>query len=185
MRAFLLFLSSLLTAFCFSIRANDAATIRFLADEVVAADVAASDVIADDADDDTAVAGDVSRYAFAIETPKAAVTGVAIMRADSTQIVGSLVNEFGVSAIDFIYNRKKDKVKLVNVVSFLNKWYIKLVLKNDIKLCLHVLYDIPYKPQKNYDIELSPEKIKVTNRKRKIIYSFSDLPQAPEYETEE
>lgn len=126
------------------------------------------------------------RYSFQIETEKASISGIMILHVTDEEIIGSMINEFGVSAIDFIYNRKKDKVKLVNVVCFLNKWYIKLVLKNDIKLCIHVLFDIPYKENKNYLIEASDDTVSIFNKKRKLRYSFSPL-TSPElqYDTEE
>lgn len=124
------------------------------------------------------------RYAFEITTPKAAITGIMIVKETDNEILGSMFNEFGVSAIEFRYDKKKDKIKLVNVIGFLNKWYIRMTLKKDIRLSLHILFDIPYKPNKNYVITDIENGCKLANKKRKLTYTFNRIP-APEYDTEE
>lgn len=126
-----------------------------------------------------------SRYTFQIETPKAIVTGVMLLKETSDEIVGSMVNEFGVSAIDFIYNKKKNNLKLLNVVSFLNKWYIKMVLKKDLRLSIQLLKNIPHKNAKNYEIEQTDYSLSVLNVKRKLKYTFNVMEtELPTYETE-
>lgn len=116
------------------------------------------------------------RYAFEITTPKAAITGIMLVKEIDREIIGSMVNEFGVSAIDFIYDKNKDKIKLQNVVGFLNKWYIKMVLKKDIRLALHLMYEIPYKADKNYDIAINaPDGYVIQNKKRKLTYTFNRI----------
>lgn len=113
------------------------------------------------------------RYAFQLDTPKAALSGVMITREDSTRIIGSMINEFGISALDFIYTKCNGKVRLDNVVGFLDKWYIRRVLKADIGLCVRILAEIPYKKSKQYEISVTPSETKVTNTKRHITYTFS------------
>lgn len=126
-----------------------------------------------------------SRYAFQIETQKAAVTGIMILKETADEIAGSMVNEFGVSAIDFIYNKKKDSIKLLSVVSFLNKWYIKKVLKKDLKLSIQLLTDLPGKQPKNYEIDQMDAYLIILNIKRKIKYTFNIMEsESPAYETE-
>ena len=44
-------------------------------------------------------------------------------------IVGTVVSEMGMKAFDFTYDHGKAKV--LNVVAFLNKWYIRRVLRKD------------------------------------------------------
>lgn len=128
---------------------------------------------------------DPHRCAFVLETSNACLTGILITKESEETIDGSMINEFGVSAIDFTYNRTSDKLKLVNVIGFLNKWYIKRVLKNDIKLCLHSLYNIPDTKTDGYIIERTDSSISVINGKRKLKYSFSTLsPDSPSDETE-
>lgn len=48
-------------------------------------------------------------------------------------VKSSIVNEFGVSALDFTYHPVSHKVKIISVMGKLNKWYIKRLLKRDLK----------------------------------------------------
>jgi len=77
--------------------------------------------------------GDRTRYAVQIDFTKAYISGVCIMLNDGEIIKASVVNEFGVSALDFTYNMTNRKVKILNVMGKMNKWYIKKVLKKDLK----------------------------------------------------
>lgn len=49
-------------------------------------------------------------------------------------IVGTVVSEMGLKVFDFTY--AKGKAKVLNVVAFLNKWYIRKVLKKDLAYIL-------------------------------------------------
>ena len=49
-------------------------------------------------------------------------------------MVGTVVNEMGMKAFDFTFDRGKAKV--LNVVAFLNKWYIRKVLRKDLAYIL-------------------------------------------------
>lgn len=105
---------------------------------------------------------------------KGYVSGILVANEDGDNIYCSMINEFGVSALDFIYNKKKRKIKLLNVVSFLNKWYIKRVLRDDLQYCMHQLYGIPYgKSEKQYLSVKEENKIIVDNIKRKLTYTFT------------
>ena len=59
--------------------------------------------------------------------------------------------------MDFTYDIKKDKVKLMYVMNTLNKWYIKRVLKKDLKEVMHLM--------QNGENEYR-------NNKRKLYYQF-------------
>ena len=67
------------------------------------------------------------------------VTGICVI--DSVAdggLVGTVINEFGAKAFDFTYNNK-GKVKVLNVVAFLDKWYIRCVLRRDLAKILPTL----------------------------------------------
>lgn len=115
------------------------------------------------------------KMAFRIEMQKGYVSGIMICAETEDAINGSMVNEFGISAIDFTYSKEKGKVKLINVGSFLNKWYIKKVLKDDINFALHILYGMPYKKNHHYEVTRDGEMVTIFNTKRKIKYTFSPL----------
>lgn len=116
-----------------------------------------------------------NRSIFEIEMEKGHISGILITKDYNDRIVGTMINEFGVSALSFIYDKNKDTIKLQDVMSMLNKWYIKRVLKSDLNYCIHVLYDIPYKSSKVHIISKKNDKTTVTNTKRKIAYSFQPI----------
>lgn len=115
------------------------------------------------------------RHAVTIDTGKGGISGIMVTRESDDAINGCIVNEFGISALDFIYDRKKDKLKLTYVVSFLNKWYIKKVLAGDIRYCIRLLYGITEGKARHYRVEETDGITRVTNTKRKISYTFSPL----------
>lgn len=150
MRIFLLFLSSII-AFCFSLKAEN------------------------DVTEDLELSSR-SRYAFDLQTEKASVSGILILNSEDREVKGAMINEFGVTVLAFSYDRKKDTVKLNDVVSFLDKWYIKMVLKNDLKIMIHTLFNIPFrKIPKGYDIKKDDDFYVIYNLKRKLTYTFSPL----------
>lgn len=149
MRVFLLFLSSLVTLLTFNLNTNDA--------------------------DSNMPSSPLQRHTFQIETSKVFISGILLVSEDDEHINGSMINEFGVSAIDFSYSKKKQKVKLLNVISFLNKWYIKRVLKNDIRFCLHTLYDTPFDKKHSYEVNHTVDSVTIINTKRHLKYTFSPL----------
>lgn len=105
--------------------------------------------------------GERVRYEFMIEMPKAYVSGILIMaKTDPDKVDASLVNEFGFSLMDFSYDEKKDKVKLVNVTKKLDKWYIKRTLRADLR---HVMRTMREGDDRYVD------------KKHKITYSFTLL----------
>lgn len=131
------------------------------------------------------VLSDTQRYTFQIETPKAFLSGVLMTKAQDDSIIGSMVNEFGVSAIDFSFSIKKDKLKLINVVSFLNKWYIKKTLDSDLKFIIHQIYHLPWKNKHHYIVESVDDSITILNSRRKLKYVFTPLIALANYDTEE
>lgn len=90
---------------------------------------------------DSAAVADSSRLTFTalIETPKASISGICLLVQDSDTIKGAIVNEFGITALDFVYTRKDDKVRLVSAAPMLNKWYMRPVITADIRELLHAL----------------------------------------------
>ena len=77
--------------------------------------------------------GDRAEYNASITMQKGGLSGVCILVQDSDSIKGAVVNEFGVSLLDFIYDCREDKVLLKSVISMMDKWYIRKVLEADLK----------------------------------------------------
>ncbi|WP_301869041.1 hypothetical protein [Bacteroides caecimuris] len=124
------------------------------------------------------------RCVFDIQMEKGHLSGILISQNQEDAIIGTMVNEFGITALSFIYAKSSEKIKFENVIGFLNKWYIKRVLKGDIKYCLHVLYGMPTKENKNYQVSQESAMVTITNKKRKISYSFSPLVEESEDDEE-
>lgn len=120
-------------------------------------------------------ASHLQRYAFEISLQRGHITGILVTRTVNDEIIGTMVNEFGVTALSFVYNVKKNKIKLIDVLPMLNKWYIKQVLKNDLKYCVDIIYALPAKKKKNYVVGESGGCMSVTNSKRKITYTFRPI----------
>lgn len=104
--------------------------------------------------------GDKVRSSAMIEMPNGYVSGVCVMYNDGTDVKASIFNEFGISAIDFVYYPLKDKVKLVSVIKMLDKWYIRKLLKSDLRKVVH---------------RLRQGEGEYRNEKYKIDYKFSPL----------
>ena len=83
--------------------------------------------------------GERMRYAAYIEMPKAYLSGICVLLHDGDEVKGCLFNEFGVTALDFTYCLKKQKVRLHDVLPMLDKWYIRRVLKKDLRQLLGLL----------------------------------------------
>jgi len=76
--------------------------------------------------------GEHIKYSAYIEMQRAYISGICVLQNENNVIKGCLFNEFGLTAIDFSYNLKRQKVKLHSVFKILDKWYIRRVLRKDI-----------------------------------------------------
>jgi hypothetical protein len=83
--------------------------------------------------------GERQRYGIQIDFGKASVSGVCMMLMEDGMIKGSIVNEFGVSFLDFTYSPAADRVQLVSVIAMLDKWYIRKTLRKDLRGLMHSL----------------------------------------------
>lgn len=83
--------------------------------------------------------GDTANYEMQIDARGNFISGICMMVLDEDKIKCSIINEFGVSIIDFTYNTEKDKVKLHYVFKTLNKWYLRRVLRRDLKRIIAIM----------------------------------------------
>lgn len=77
--------------------------------------------------------GERMRYDAYIQLPRAYVSGICILLREGDSVKGSLFNEFGITALDFTYCLRKQKIKLHSVMPIMDKWYIRRVLKKDLR----------------------------------------------------
>lgn len=75
--------------------------------------------------------GQIVRMNANIEFRRGGMSGICALRQDNGMFKGCLFNEFGISALDFIYDRNAHRVRIVHAIAMLDKWYIKRVLRQD------------------------------------------------------
>ena len=85
--------------------------------------------------------GESIRFTAYIEMEKGYVSGICILHRDGDTVHGSLFNEFGITALDFTYRLERKKVKLHTVMPMMNKWYIRKVLKKDLRQLMTGLHN--------------------------------------------
>ena len=106
------------------------------------------------------------RFSTFIETPRASISGICVLVTDSSEVRGSLFNEFGITALDFTYLPSKNKVRLHSVMSALDHWYIRRILRRDLRQIVPSLISTP---SQSLNLKIS-----------QISYSFTPLPNDPE-----
>jgi len=115
--------------------------------------------------------GDRAKYDVKIDIRKAYISGVCMMVNDEGIIKASIMNEFGLSAMDFTYDTNKKKVKILSVMSKMNKWYIKKVLKKDLKQMMDLLrQDIFTYENKKYQITYTFKPLNNETKDKSIHY---------------
>jgi hypothetical protein len=77
-----------------------------------------------------------NEYRLVLETPKANITGIFLAKQMDGVWKGAILNEFGMKVLDF--ESSPNKCKLLNVISFINKWYIIKVVASDIQFIMEV-----------------------------------------------
>jgi len=124
------------------------------------------------------VAGDsvvYREYMFLMQARGHELTGVCIVNEDPVgETTGTIVNEFGVKAFDFVI--KNGKAKVFNVIKPLDKWYIRRVIRGDIAFTFqHIKQGKDLTVKKRVISFEEKGDIKVENKKYKIRYTFTPI----------
>lgn len=129
-------------------------------------------VVVDTVVTDTA---EVRQYNLLLEAGPHQISGVCVMKmASPTEVIGTVINEFGLTAFDFEYNGKK--TKLSNLPPFLDKWYIRKVLQGDMSFFFSNLPKQKDVWKISRKITFSPDgEIHLTNIRFKIKYTFTPI----------
>jgi hypothetical protein len=118
--------------------------------------------------------GNTLKYNISIQRKDMSITGICIMKNTGSDILGSVVNEFGIKAFDFDYNINEKKVELDNVVGFIDKWYIRKILKDDLEFLFS--YSNNMEKDKSISITILDDKsIEMDNDKYHLKYTFTPL----------
>lgn len=115
--------------------------------------------------------GRMDRYKVQIDIQEAYLSGVCIIRDVEGLLTGAVVNEFGVSAVTFRYNKTKDKVKILSLAAALKRPGVKVLLKNDLRNIMreYCISEVGFKTVYIYE-----------NPKYRMKYNFTPI----DYETD-
>ena len=134
----------------------------------------------------------INRYQVSIQVRGNNITGMCMLKKSDEGWRGTLINEFGVKAFDFIVT--STKCELLHTISMLNKWYIRRTIADD----LHFLVEIDNpnvsfqtkttRIEQDGTLMISMKKKKsitrstdnsltLNNLKRKIVYSLNKIPE--------
>lgn len=80
--------------------------------------------------------GQRMEYMVTLNFGRAHFSGICVMKCLHGEIVGTLMNEFGLRAFDIRYNPHRGRVMLTNLLDLLDRWYIRKTLRRDLKLLL-------------------------------------------------
>ena len=102
-------------------------------------------------------------YRIALKMPDNSITGFCILKKNGDEWRGSLLNEMSVKAFDFVVT--DEKCELLNVISLMDKWYIK----NTIAADLHFLFNVDNLKSPFYKrlVRFEQNGMKVVNDKKK------------------
>ena len=102
-------------------------------------------------------------YRVVLKTPDNSITGLCILKKSGDEWRGTLINEMGAKAFDFVVTDKK--CELLNVISMMDKWYIKKTVAAD----LHFLFNVdnPEAPFHQQLERFEQDEMKVVNYRKK------------------
>lgn len=112
------------------------------------------------------------------------LTGVCIIKTDEEGSRGAIVNEFGVHALDFTLSSDRKKVKLLNVMPVMDHWYIKKVVRGDLKYLFMAIENPQSKGKRTVKIE-DDGTVTMENTKYKLVYSLKPINNTQDDETAE
>ena len=118
-------------------------------------------------------------YSVAIMARGAEITGVCIVKTDAEGSRGAIVNEFGIHALDFMVSADRRKVKLLNVIPMMDRWYVRRVVKKDLRTLFNATADGEQAGGRTVIVEPDGT-VTLTNTRYKLKYSLKKLHEATE-----
>ncbi|MDO4190787.1 MAG: hypothetical protein Q4D14_03750 [Bacteroidales bacterium] len=109
--------------------------------------------------------GDKVRYEMQIEFRQANLSGICLLNRQNDIVKSSLVNEFGVSLMDFSYNELTKKIKILHLTKKLDRIAVRQLLKHDLPKVLNAMQE----GNSSYN-----------NKKYNITYTFSHIKNSEE-----
>ena len=119
------------------------------------------------------------QYGVSITARGAEITGVCIVKTDAEGSRGAIVNEFGIHALDFMVSADRRKVKLLNVIAMMDRWYVRRVVKKDLRTLFNATADGEQASGRTVTVEPDGT-VTLTNTRYKLKYSLKKLHEATE-----
>lgn len=120
--------------------------------------------------------GGRAQYTVTIGWKQARISGICIMKSLGGEIVGSVVNEFGIRAFDFRYDPRREVLKIENPIGFLDRWYIRKGLRSDLRILFRAADGVLPCERGGRRIErLDDGSLQLENRRRGLSYRFSPM----------
>lgn len=115
------------------------------------------------------------QYNVEIVVRERLITGICAMEvAPNGGIVGTMLNEFGVKALDFEY--KDGRMKISNVFKPINKWYVRRIIRGDLQFIFDNFNIQGEKSMgKRHFKNMTDGSKRMTNDKYKISYTLSKI----------
>lgn len=115
--------------------------------------------------------GESARWNISLEHGKMTLTGICLVRQTEHGLVGSVINEFGFRAFDFTYQR--GKMKILNVMTKMNRWYIRRLLRTDLRI---LAADSPVDIGRKRTLETHlPDSMTLCNHRHNVCYRFERI----------
>ncbi len=109
-------------------------------------------------------------YRVVLKTPDNSITGICILKKNGDEWRGTLINEMGAKAFDFIVT--DEKCELLNVISMMDKWYVKKTVAADLYFLFNV--DNPEAPFRERLERFEQDGNLVVNYKKRQILAEPD-----------
>lgn len=77
------------------------------------------------------VTDSATTWSAQITMPRGNLSGLCVVRVRHDSIVGAWVNEFGVQAFDFTYERQRQRIRLAHLIPPLRRFFLRRILKKD------------------------------------------------------
>lgn len=112
------------------------------------------------------------QYRVTIEMPRGSLSGICLIKTDASGSKGSLVNEFGIHALDFTVSTDRRKVRLLHVIDRMNKWYIKRILRRDLRFLFLNKESVQ---DRRREVIVAGDTTILHNKKYRITYTFTEI----------
>ena len=118
--------------------------------------------------------GGRQQYSVTISARGAEITGICMVKTDGEGSRGAIVNEFGLHALDFTLTVDRSKAKVLNVLPMMDRWYIRRVLRKDLRLLFGATQTGQQKGGRTLTID-SDSTVVMNNERYKLKYSLKRL----------